>query len=811
MVDESGSPVSEADVLRERLSALSMASQRINESLDMDLVLQGVLDSARSLAGARYGVLVVPEDDGQTATLLESGLAPDEFKELQEIQGGEGIFQYLGSLTDPMRVTDFAGHARTLGLPEFLPPVPVCAFLAVPIRRLGRGVGHIYLAHGDPELEFSAEDEETLVMFASQAALVIANARRHREELRARTGLETLVNTSPVGVVVFDVQTGAPASFNREAMRMADRLRDSDQTPAQLLDTLTIRRADGREEALEKLPLVQMMSAGETVRAEEITLIAPDGRSVSALLNATPILREEGEVESYVVTLQDLTELEELGRLRADFLGLVSHRLRTPLAAVKGSITTLLESGPEMESAETRHFYRIIRDQSDRMRRLIGDLLDVARIETGTLQISPAPADVAGLVEEARWRFLGNSGLRGLEIESDLPPRLPPVIGDRQRLVQALGHLLSYVAARPAGASVITVRAAREGLHVAISVAVQRREDGSRDLPRRFTEFPQVNEGTGEWGGDDGLALALCRGIVEAHGGRLRTEEDAMGLETKFTITVPAVVWETGLAATEPSESVSSGRATRAGDRQRVLVIDDDPEALRQVRGAVWSAGYAPVVTDDPGEVPRLIEEELPHLVLLDVTLPGYEGTEPELLRGILRTADAPVILIAAPGQDDLMANALELGASDYLVRPFSPAELAARIRAALRRHEAPHLAGPAEPYVLGALTIDYGGRRVTVADSVVELSPTEYAVLAELSTHTGRTLSHDRLLQRIWSPGRKGQRWLVREVVKRLRAKLGDDANNPSYVFTEPRAGYRLGPAEQPESQMTMEDAGAE
>ena len=98
---------------------------------------------------------------------------------------------------------------------------------------------------------------------------------------------------------------------------------------------------------------------------------------------------------------------------------------------------------------------------------------------------------------------------------------------------------------------------------------------------------------------------------------------------------------------------------------------------------------------------------------------------------------------------------------------------------------------------MLGDLTIDYAARRVSLAGSVVTLTPNEYGLLAELAVQAGRTVAYDRLLQRVWSPGRRGQRWLLREVVKRVRAKLGDDADNPAYVFTVPRAGYRLGPAE--------------
>ena len=119
-----------------------------------------------------------------------------------------------------------------------------------PTRHLGVGVGTIYLAREPGGREFTQEDEETLVMFASQAALVIANARRYREERRARADLETLVDTSPVGVVVFDAGTGAPKSFNREARRIVDSLRNPGQSQEDLLDILTFSRSDGREISL---------------------------------------------------------------------------------------------------------------------------------------------------------------------------------------------------------------------------------------------------------------------------------------------------------------------------------------------------------------------------------------------------------------------------------------------------------------------------------------------------------------------------------------------------------------------------------
>ena len=167
-------------------------------------MLQSVLDSARALTGARYSLITTLDESGGIQEFLVSGLTPNEARRLWEIPGGLTFFQHLSNLTGPVRVADFAGHVRELGLPELRLPAPVSSFLAVPIRHQGASVGNIHVARGEPGLEFSREDEETLVMFASQAALVIANARRHRDEQRARAGMETLIDTSPVGVIVFE-------------------------------------------------------------------------------------------------------------------------------------------------------------------------------------------------------------------------------------------------------------------------------------------------------------------------------------------------------------------------------------------------------------------------------------------------------------------------------------------------------------------------------------------------------------------------------------------------------------------------------
>ena len=282
---------------------------------------------------------------------------------------------------------------------------------------------------------------------------------------------------------------------------------------------------------------------------------------------------------------------------------------------------------------------------------------------------------------------------------------------------------------------------------------------------------------------------------MEAHGGRIRAESEGPNLGSRFTFTIP-VAQEAGVGRPTVLLRHRAHSRRSESERTRILAVDDDPQTLRYVRNALSKAGYAPVVTADPEEALGLMEEERPSLVLLDLMLPGTNGID--LMQGILEKADVPVILLSAYGQEDVVARAFDMGADDYVVKPFAPTELAARIRAALRRREMKDPIEPSEPYVLGDLAINYPERGVTVAGHQVELTATEYDVLFELSVNSGRVLNHVHLLQRVWGPENSGDAGLVRTIVRRLRSKLGDAADNPTYIFTVPRVGYRMARAEE-------------
>ena len=748
-----------------RDATLTAAILRIGASLDLDTVLREVVESARALTGAAYGVIATVDEAGQPRDYVTSGMTDEQTRAMVTWPDGLRLFEHLGSLATPLRLPDLDAWTRSLGFPPF--PVVACgAFQATPMRHRGAAAGGFFL--GGKDGGFTDADEAMLVLFAQQAASALANARAHREEQRARADIEALVETCPVGVAVLDAANGAPLSLNREARRMLSGLELEGRSPEWVREALVCRRGDGRETTLADL------GNGEVVRAEEVEISAPGGRSVRALIDATPIRSAGDTVERVVVTLQDLAPFEALERSRAEFLELVSHELRAPLAAIRGSAATALEDPREADRDELRQYLRIVEEQAGRMSGLIGDLLDAGRIGTGTLAVDPAPEPLAAIVERSRTAFSGSGGRHAVTIEA---PEGLRVMADARRIVQVLTNLFDNAARHSVETAPILVSAVRDGAEVSVSVT----DGGEGIAPDRLPHLFRRHAGKGGRGGS-GLGLVICKGLVEAHGGRIRAESAGLARGTTVTFTLPAAE-ETDAAAPAP--------VGRRREGTPVLVVDDDPHALRQARDALAAAGYEPVATAEPGEVPRLIEKTRPALAVLDLVLPGADGIE--LMRTLPGLADLPVIFVSAYGEGDTVARALEAGAADYIVKPFSPAELAARVALALRRHS------PPAPFRVGDLALDRTKRRVTLAGRPLRLTATEYRLLEALSLDAGGVSTYETLIGRLWGEKQGGNVEALRSAVTKLRRKLGDYAKKPRYVIGVRGLGYRMPEPDEP------------
>ncbi len=771
--------------LRARLHRLTEAILRISGDLDLDTVLQEIVECARYLTDTGYGAITTIDDSGALQDTVFSGLTDDEKERLFNAPQGYALFQRLTGFREPVRTGDLSALLRQMGFPEAY--LPTRTVLGMRILDRDKHLGNIYIGEKEGGLDFTQEDEETLQMFAAQAAMAVTNARRYGAAQRAKADLEALVNTSPIGVLVLDAGSGDVQMVNPEARRILAGTAWPDVPLQDLLSTVTLRRLDGGTIPRDEQPLERAISAGETARAEEIVIHLPNGESVTTLINTTPIYSEEGEIISVVATIQDISPLEEVERLRAEFLGMVSHELRAPLTSIKGSAATVLGSSSPLDPAETRQFFRIIEERADHMRDLINNLLDLTRIEAGTLSVNPEPLDIGPVIDQARNAFLSGGYRNNIEVE--LVPDLPRVGGDPHRIIQVLHNLLANASRYSREWSSIRVSASFQDPYVAITVA----DDGQGITPERLPSLFNKFSGNDTGGPEQqvagyGLGLSICRGIVEAHGGRIWAESEGLGRGTTFTFTIP----------TADGAGQSSRRAPDEEDREgeqgteRILVVDDDPQILRYVRHILSEAGYTPVLTGNPEEMEHLIEDEQPALVLLNLVLPGTNGFR--LMERIPNTSEVPVIFMSGRGRGQDIGTAFEMGAADYVVKPFSPTELLARVKAALRKRLLFMQTHLLEPFVLGDLVIDYVKSNVTVAGQMAQLTPTEYKLLFELSVNAGHALGYGQLSRRVWGEGHPEDRGLLRSFVKGIRQKLGDDARYPSYLFTEPGIGYRLG-----------------
>ena len=252
------------------------------------------------------------------------------------------------------------------------------------------------------------------------------------------------------------------------------------------------------------------------------------------------------------------------------------------------------------------------------MRGLISDLLDVGRIESGMLKISPESSEVANLVDRAKNTFLSGGARHAVLI--DLPPDLPPVMADRRHILQVLTNLFDNAARHSPESSPIRVAAERSGIHVAITVS----DAGSGIAPDRllhlFRKYAQIGSEAARREIGNSLGLAICKGLVEAHGGRIWAESSGAGKGAQFTFTIPVAEEFDMASGTVPDSSSMPERGRRQAS---ILVVDDDPKILRYVRDTLTAASYNVSVISDPEELFRILPVARPQLVLLDLMLPG--------------------------------------------------------------------------------------------------------------------------------------------------------------------------------------------
>ena len=542
------------------------------------------------------------------------------------------------------------------------------------------------------------------------------------------------------------------------------------------------------------------------------TLTAADRRVLGAFASYAAVALEQQRLAAEAEAARPIAEAD---RMRTALLTAVSHDLRTPLASAKAAVTSL--RSPDVQwTAEDREELLATADESlDKLTRLVDNLLDMSRLQTGALSVFPRPA----WLDEIVARALDHLGPASKDVIVDIPDSVPEVQVDpailERVIVNLTGNALRY---SPPGKPPLLAASAL-GDRVELRVVDRGPGIPADDRDRIFVPFQRLGDTDNTTG--VGLGLALSRGLTEAMGGTLDPDETPGGGLTMI-VSLPAVSsqasrsrrrpgagsgrrgalhdcgrgWPGGRSRKRPrSERHWPKGAThpRGPDRTmaRVLVVDDEPQILRALRINLRVRGYEVDTAASGKQALETAARRPPDLVILDLGLPDLDGVE--VIGGLRGWSTAPIIVLSGRAESTDKVEALDAGADDYVTKPFGMDELLARMRAAVRR------AGPADdaPQVrLGDLVVDLAAKRVTRPDGTdIRLTPTEWHLLEVLLRHPGKLMSQRQLLLEVWGPGYADATGNLRLYMTQLRRKLEPDPARPRWLHTEPGMGYRYQP----------------
>jgi len=231
--------------------------------------------------------------------------------------------------------------------------------------------------------------------------------------------------------------------------------------------------------------------------------------------------------------------------------------------------------------------------------------------------------------------------------------------------------------------------------------------------------------------------------------------------------------------------------ALKTNQGKTILVVDDEPRIIEAVSMNLELEGYQVSAARNGYEALQKLTEDLPDLIILDVMMPEIDGFE--TLRKIREVSTVPVILLTVKGEEIDKVKGLDLGADDYVTKPFSPKELVSRVKAVLRRVEMPTPAPKTEIRIDDSLSIDFGRRKVVVRGKEVHLRPTEYRLLYHLVSNAGHVLTHETLLRRVWGYEYRDEDHYLWLYITYLRQKLEEDPKHPKYILGERGIGYRF------------------
>jgi len=537
----------------------------------------------------------------------------------------------------------------------------------------------------------------------------------------------------------------------------------------------------------ELLALARQVRRDGEIREGEIEVSGTrfGGRTTSFAVRVAPLGSGVGGGGLVLLLAEDQTESRRVEEVRRDFVANVSHELKTPVGALALLAETVEDAADDPEAV--RRFAGRMRQEATRLTKLAQDLITLSRIQAAEPIPDPIPVDLSQVVAEALDRCRMKASAHGIELEAKGDGGLV-VLGDEDLLVNALRNLLENAVAYSPEKTRVVVATTRVADDVAeVTVTDQGIGIPQRDLERIFERFYRVDPARSRQTGGTGLGLAIVKHVTAARrqGDRLEQGRRRLDLHLAAADRHPAVGCVRECPA--PRRVIRHG-----GPVTRVLVVEDEESFSDALSYMLRKEGFEVAVCPTGPDALDTFDRDGADLVLLDLMLPGLPGSE--VCRTLRERSNVPVIMLTAKDSEIDKVVGLELGADDYVTKPFSSRELVARMRAVLRRRGEPEDAA-VSTLESGPVRMDVDRHVVTVRGGQVQLPLKEFELLEVLLRNTGRVLTRMQLIDRVWGADYVGDTKTLDVHIKRLRAKVETDPGNPRHIITVRGLGYKFEP----------------
>jgi signal transduction histidine kinase len=641
---------------------LNDAARTLHRTLDARRLLPDALQGlGQTFSAVGAAVILFGEGGSGQGTVIRWGAMPEDAM--------RALAEPLRRREAPLLVPDTM--SRTDLIPVGVLEAGPRGLAAFPVRGRSRVLGGLALLFSGHRSLYEAEIR-LLAAYADQLAMALDNTALFEEAENKKTQLEQVFASTSDGFLVVDLG-GRIVGFNRQGGELLGIAPDEvvGRPFQHLVEVLgpAVAWEEGHGQAL-----LAMVDSGRPVAAAgDLELRVPEPRTLG--WRAAPMRDLLGATVGVTFTLNDVTRQREIDRMKTEFVSTVSHELRTPLTSIKGSLHLLLSDSALQLDATQRQLVDISVKNTDRLIRLITNILDISKIEAGHIQLELGMHGVEEFVSAAVDGIVAFAESRGIAIEVEVAGDLPPVRVDVDRMVQVVTNLLSNAIKFSPPGSTVTVTATRAGNQLVVRVTDRGRGIAAEDLGKLFKKFQQLDGSNVRSVGGTGLGLAICRGIVEEHGGSIGVESQP-GQGATFTVTVPLPAGE-GVDGTDGAEP-------GPGHGPLILVVDDEHDIRTLLRDQLELEGFRVLEAGRALEAVEVARERQPDLITMDLMLPDLDGFEAiRLLRENARTREIPVVILSAMelGDDDTRA----LGPTVHLAKPFSRADLLGIIRANLR------------------------------------------------------------------------------------------------------------------------------